>query len=129
MAATTLNWPIRVADDFDNRLRPAIQTICARRPEVKEWTVDSTTGTRGRQGIVATLRVVAPDGEAAGEVIIGIKDRTVDIVGRKTEEEKILFGDPDDRNAPVGILSAALHRPMPEPARIPFRPSWDRRTR
>lgn len=129
MAATTLNWPIRVADDFDNRLRLAIQTICARRPEVKEWTVDWSMSAADSRGVVATIRVVAPDGYPAGNVIVGMKDKTVDIVGRETEEEKILFGDPDERDAPVGILSAALRRPAPEPNCIPFRPSWDKRTR
>jgi len=126
---TAATYEYRVAADFDDRLRLAIQTICNRRPEVKEWVVDSTTSATDRRGVVATLRVVAPDGFSAGTIVVGVTNGTVDIVGRETEEEKILFGDPDERNAPVGILSPSLRRPANETATIPFRPSWDRRTK
>lgn len=43
---------------------------------------------------------------------------------------KILFGDPDEPNAPVGIMNhGSLRQPKPQIVKAPFRPSWDRRSR
>lgn len=57
--------------------------------------------------------------------------RPVVVPGLTDDEVRILFGDPDEPGAPVGILSDAARRTLAAPriCKVPLRPRWDRRTR